>query len=186
MFKRVSSSLSNFSGGSSGSPQLLVDRLGSAVMQLDRRGRITYVNPALQQLFQDLQPDLRRVVPQLNTQGLVGCDVSVLEPNPGQLRSLLTILQGRQQVRLELGGHTLSLTVCPLDADSGEHLGYGLEWTDITLEAQRGQVCQDLADALDAASRSDLSARGWISTAFPRTSADSARLPTDCWTPCRA
>jgi methyl-accepting chemotaxis protein len=159
MFKRVSSSLSNFSGGSSGGSRLLVDRLGSAVMQLDRRGRITYVNPALQQLFQDLQPDLRRALPQLNPQGLVGCDVSVLEPNPGQLRSLLTILQGRQQVQLEMGGHTLSLTVCPLDADSGERLGYALEWTDITLEARRGQVCQDLADALDAASRSDLSAR---------------------------
>jgi len=156
MFKRLRGRAKN----SSAIPRnLVLSRLSANVMLVDKDLVITYVNPAVEQLLIGIEADLRRDLPHFDARNLVGNSMDLFHQNPLHQRRLLTNLHGRHQARIMVGGRVLSFTATSMDDESGQRLGYSIEWHDITAASQTAQVQRNVAAALEAAHRNDLTVR---------------------------
>jgi len=149
---------------------LVLDRMSANVMLADGDCTIVYVNPALQSMLQGIEGDLRRDLPQFDARNLVGRPIDDFHKNPVMQRRMLDSLRGQHRARILVGGRTLTFMATALDDRRGRRIGYCVEWLDATVETRMARVQQNVADALHAASLSDLSAR------VPEEGADEAEL----------
>ncbi|HET9655635.1 MAG TPA: PAS domain-containing protein, partial [Kineosporiaceae bacterium] len=155
----MSNSENSSAGAGSDVRQGVFERLSVPVLVVDASLVIVDANPALQRMLADLHADLRRDLPDLDPRALVGADLAVLEPRAGQLRQLLRELRtSPREVQVKAGGHTFAVTATRLDDVAGGE-GTCLEWVDVTDRSRQAEVREELAGVMDAASRSDLSAR---------------------------
>jgi methyl-accepting chemotaxis protein len=139
--------------------ELVLATLSANVMLADKDLNITYVNPAVQQMLLGIEADLRRDLPHFDARNLVGANIDVFHKHPEHQRRMLQGLRGQHKARIVVGGRTLTFNASPLDDPAGRRLGYVVEWLDVTTEAQMTHVQQNVASALEAASRNDLSVR---------------------------
>jgi methyl-accepting chemotaxis protein len=138
---------------------LVLRELSANLMLADKDYNITYVNPALQQMLRGIENDLRRDLPSFDSANLVGRNIDVFHKNPAHQRRLLDSLRGKHQARISVGGRELTFTATSLDDAAGKRLGYAVEWLDATAQNQQARVQQNVAAALEGASRNELSVR---------------------------
>jgi methyl-accepting chemotaxis protein len=141
------------------SADLVLERLSANLMLADENLVITYVNPALQEMLQGIEAELRRDLPHFDVRRLVGENIDVFHRQPQRQRSMLAALHGQHRARICVGGRTLAFTAVSLDDPAGRRLGYAVEWLDVTVETGMAEVQANVAAALAAAAHNDLSAR---------------------------
>ena len=139
--------------------ELVLEKLSANLMIADKDLFITYVNPALQRLLEGIESDLKKDLPRFDSQRLIGENIDVFHKQPSHQRSLLASLKGQHRARIVVGGRVLTFTAVSLDDAAGRRLGYAVEWLDVTAETQMAEVQQNVATALEAAARNDLTAR---------------------------
>ena len=139
--------------------ELVLEKLSANLMIADKDLFITYVNPALQRLLEGIESDLKKDLPRFDSQRLIGENIDVFHKQPSHQRSLLASLNGQYRTRIQVGGRILAFTMVSLDDPAGRRLGYAVEWLDVTAETQMAEVQQNVATALEAAARNDLTAR---------------------------
>ena len=130
-----------------------LDQASASVMVADENQRIIYSNPAAQQLFRTHQAALRRDLPNVDAERLVGANLDVLHRDPAHQRQVLESLHGTNTEELRVGGRVLRVAASAVTND-GRRAGTVLEWWDRTQEVYSEE---EIATLVKAALAGDLS-----------------------------
>ncbi|WP_417581387.1 methyl-accepting chemotaxis protein [Nitrincola sp.] len=129
-----------------------LDSVSANVLVADARFEIIYVNSAVLEMFRSAAVDIRKELPRFNPETLVGSSIDLLHKNP----EMLSVLQGKHQATVSIGGRTFDLVANPIFNQEGECLGSVVEWKDRTDEVA---VEQSVTDLVEKATQGDFSAR---------------------------
>ena len=133
-----------------------LDCASTNVMLADTDGVIIYLNPRLQQMFKDIQGELRRELKGFDADKLLGSNFDQFHKSPAHQRGLLGSLRGTHVADAKVAGRTLKITANPvLDAHGVRH-GTVVEWNDRTLVLS---VEEEIQAIVRAALAGDLSRR---------------------------
>ena len=120
------------------------------VMVADRNLDIVYANRALLDMMRNAEADIAGVLPGFAAGTILGSNIDRFHRDPAHQRGLLAKLDKPHTTTLEIGPRTMRLTVTPVVGDSGERLGYVVEWLDRSLEVRiEGEVAQVMRRAAD-------------------------------------
>ncbi|WP_428510203.1 methyl-accepting chemotaxis protein [Roseateles sp.] len=111
-----------------------LDRCSTNVMVADPDGNIVYTNASVMAMMQGNEAALRRELPQLNVQELVGQNFDKFHKNPAHQRNLLGNLKAEYKTEIKVAGLTFRLIANPIIDAQGTRLGTVVEWQDRTAE----------------------------------------------------
>ena len=126
------------------SREAVTDALRTNVMLADANLVITYLNPALRDLLQDAEADLRRELPNFTASKLVGCNIDVFHKNPAHQRRLLDALRQPHSATINIGARAFDLVVTPIRQGS-RLTGYVVEWADAHARLQNVDFAAQIA-----------------------------------------
>jgi len=127
-------------------------------MTCDKDLKITYVNPAVLEMLRKYQSEIRKFLPQFDTEKLIGICIDSFHKNPShQQRVLRDVRNLPVASELKLGPLTFGVTASALLDDNGNYMGNGVEWTDFNA---RELYASEVKKLIDASERGDLSVRG--------------------------
>ena len=106
-----------------------LDALRAKVMVADVDLTIVHVNPAVVSLLREAEGDLRKDLPRLDVNRLIGSNIDVFHKNPDHQRRLLATLMKPYSATIKVGGHQFDLLVTPL-TENGQRIGFVVEWAD--------------------------------------------------------
>ena len=126
-----------------------VEALRTNVMLADPNLNITYLNPAVRELLQAAEADLRSDLPNFSVDRLVGANIDVFHKNPSHQRNMLASLTKPHAATIRVGGRAFDLLVTPLK-QGGKPAGFVVEWAD----ARHRLASEDFAAQIAAIGRS--------------------------------
>ncbi|OMH32139.1 methyl-accepting chemotaxis protein [Motiliproteus sp. MSK22-1] len=134
--------------------QVALDNVSANVMVADNNGQIIYMNDAVTDMMRNAQEDIRKDLPNFDTDRLVGTNFDSFHKDPAHQRNLLEKLKTTYASKIKIGDRHFSLSANPVVDESGKRLGTVVEWGDITeqLDAERQievLIQQALAGELD-------------------------------------
>jgi methyl-accepting chemotaxis protein len=106
---------------------LALDALSANIMLADTRLNITYINPAVRDLLQEAESDLKKEIPRFSMSTLIGSNIDIFYKDPTHQRNMLASLQKRHSATIWIGKRTFDLLVTPL-IDGGRQVGFVVEW----------------------------------------------------------
>ena len=123
----------------------LKSALGGAqtnIMVADADYNIVYMNQTMLNMMKANETQLKTVLPQLNTNQLIGSNIDQFHKDPNHQRGILQNLTRTITTHLELAGIEFDLVVSPVRDAGGERTGTVVEWEDVTekLRKQRAEV----------------------------------------------
>lgn len=133
-----------------------LDSIYSGVMIADNDRNIVYVNKAVVKVLDKISTDIRKLSPNFSVTNLVGTNLDVFHKNPSHQTQLLANLTKIYRATVELGSHTLAVTVNPMYNGQGQRLGTVTEWYDRTAEVA---VEKEMSAIVVAASMGDVTKR---------------------------
>ncbi len=111
-----------------------LNQVSSNIMMADASGIITYVNPAIVQMFIDAEADVRKAIPHFEARTLVGKNIDLFHKNPAHQRRLLEALEQTHYGKAQAGRRIFRVVANPMHSKHGERLGTVIEWRDMTEE----------------------------------------------------
>ena len=109
----------------------------ASIMLADENLRIVYANASATRLFQQLEADFRKELPNFQADKVVGSDIGMFHKNPAQERQLLIDMKEPMTADVRIGGRALRVVTTPVwDADGGRRGGTTVEWFDRTPEVR--------------------------------------------------
>ncbi len=126
-----------------------VEALRTNVMIADKDLNITYLNPAVQDLLQAAEADLRKELPNFSVAKLVGSNIDIFHKNPAHQRGMLAALTKPHSATIRVGDLAFDLHVSPLKR-RGKPAGFVVEWAD----AHHRLASEDFAAQIQAIGRS--------------------------------
>lgn len=133
-----------------------LDSSETSVMIADREGQVIYANPSVMRLLESNASQLASQLPGFNPRDIVGESIDRFHESPGRQHRVLDRLNGSHRAEIRVGAATLRLTVSPVDDESGQRVGYVVEWLDRTRELA---VEQELASIVESAAAGVLDRR---------------------------
>lgn len=139
----------------------LLGGASASFMTTDKNLIITYVNPSAQALMAKHQEQIRTRFTSFEANKLVGQCIDVFHKNPSHQRNILSNLSQMPVTgELSIGKFTAKVTANALIDANGDHIGFGVEWTDLSdREVYREQV----AHVISSTKAQDLTVRGDLS-----------------------
>jgi methyl-accepting chemotaxis protein len=122
----------------------------------DQNLNIVYMNPALRELLKRHEPAIAVQFPGFRVDEVIGRNIDVFHKNPQHQRGILKSVYGAHRTRMTVGGRTMDIILSRAIGESGELLGYAMQWTDVTDEAA---AQHDIEQLLSAAVKGDLTTR---------------------------
>ncbi|MCE7030469.1 methyl-accepting chemotaxis protein [Jiella avicenniae] len=116
-------------GGLAGHKIAALNALRANVMLADAKLNITYLNPALERLLREAEPELKQELPRFNVDGLVGSNIDIFHKNPSHQRGMLAALQRPHNATIKVAGWMFDLLVSPL-REGSTTVGFVVEWAD--------------------------------------------------------
>ena len=127
-----------------------LDMAGTNLMIADTANDIIYVNKAAQSLFRNAQQDLRRDVPALDAERIVGSNIDIFHKSPSHQRNLLANLKATHIANIKIGGRSMRIIANPVMGADGSRVATIVEWFDRTEEVRaEEEVAGIVAQALD-------------------------------------
>jgi len=126
-----------------------LDDVQSGVMVLNKDLNIIYLNDAIRSMFKKVESDVRRQLPNFNTDKLMGANIDVFqhtELHPDQLRNITSTLH----TDLVIGNRFMSIHISPVVQSDGARIGVVAEWQDRTDEVQMEQEIETLVAKIKA------------------------------------
>lgn len=126
--------------------------VSACMMIADVDCNIVYMNPAAQQMMQEVEADLRKVYPQLDAKRLIGANIDQFHKNPAHNRRMLAGLQRPHKASFEIGGRVMEFVANPIFDQAGNRLGTSVEWHERTQALKIEKFNLQLITALENAS----------------------------------
>lgn len=136
--------------------QSTLDAASTNLMVADNERVIVYANTAVQRLFRRAQKDIAQEIPRFSADAIVGGSMDRFHKNPGAVAGLLENLSGTYKTRIVIASRRFSLAASVVKGDSGERLGWVVEWEDVTAQEL---LEEEITEAVDLAGTGDFSKR---------------------------
>jgi methyl-accepting chemotaxis protein len=149
-----------------------LDNVTTNVMITDADLNIVYLNPAVENMLQHAEADLRKDLPGFAANRVLGSNIDLFHKNPAHQRNMLAALRGTHRAQISVGGRTFSLVVTPILGEGGERMGIVVEWGDHTQEARVEQEMRHMLDGIiggDLTKRIDLHGKSGFSEVLSRS-----------------
>ncbi len=114
--------------------KVALDNVSTGVMIADNHRNIIFANKSVLDLLKNAETDIRKQLPDFSVGTVVGSCIDKFHKVPEHQVQLLSSLSGTHIANLELGGHSMVLTINAVINDQGERQGVVLEWLDRTGE----------------------------------------------------
>jgi methyl-accepting chemotaxis protein len=114
---------------------LALDALRANIMLADTNLKITYLNPAVRDLLQEAEADLRKELPRFSIDNLVGSNIDVFHKDPSHQRNMLASLRTRHSATIWIGTRAFDLLVTPL-MEGDRRVGFVVEWANAAARLQ--------------------------------------------------
>jgi methyl-accepting chemotaxis protein len=133
-----------------------LDHVSNNVMLADAQNNIVYMNKAVMHMFREAASEIRRDLPNFDSERLLGANIDVFHRNPAHQHRILAEMRGTVNAQFKLGGRAFRFAANPvIDAD-GKRLGTVVEWVDRTQELA---VEEEVQGMVSAAQNGDLTRR---------------------------
>lgn len=133
----------------------VVEQSEIAVVTVDRDFKIGYANRAANVLLTKHKAALVQQWPDFDPDHMVGSRIELFRNDPAQQRRMLDQAASQTfSTDIEIEPVTLRLRITPSFGQHGEHVGYTLEWQDVSEEKKRKQRDDDFVAQLEAIDRS--------------------------------
>ena len=109
-----------------------LDGATANVMIADNDLNIVYMNATVLAMLKTAEADIRKDLPNFNTEKLIGTNIDTFHRNPAHQRGMLKTLSTTHRTQIVVGGRTFGLIANPIFTAAGERLGTSVEWSDIT------------------------------------------------------
>jgi methyl-accepting chemotaxis protein len=133
-----------------------LDRVATNTMIADAGNNIIYMNEAVLNMMKIAESDLRKDLPNFNSNNLIGQNIDVFHKNPAHQRNMLAKLSSTYSTEIVVGGRTFGLVANPIFTPDNERIGTVVEWEDRTAEVA---IEKEIAGLVAAAGKGDLEAR---------------------------
>ncbi len=114
--------------------KVALDNVSTGVMIADNNRTIIYVNQSVVNILNKVETDIHKQLPNFSVAALVGTSIDTFHKDPVHQAQLLLSLSTTSIASIEMGGHSLVLTVNPVINKQGDRLGAVAEWLDRTSE----------------------------------------------------
>ncbi len=112
--------------------KVALDNCQANVMVADVDLNIIYMNGTMVEMMQNAESDLKKDLPNLDANNLLGVNIDGFHKDPSHQRSMIAGLTSAYETSIEVGGRTFNLIASPITDDNGERLGTVVEWDDVT------------------------------------------------------
>ncbi len=129
-----------------------LDNVSANVMVADVGNDIIYMNHALKAMFKSTQDDIRKDIPDFNTESLMGENVDCLEQNTDSQKQWLGGLKETFKSSLVVGGQHLDVIADSVITEAGERTGTVVEWKNRTDEVKIENEIEEIVNAVKAGS----------------------------------
>ncbi|MRR49999.1 MAG: HAMP domain-containing protein [Rhodocyclaceae bacterium] len=136
--------------------KIALDNVSTGVMIADDQRKIIYINKAVQEIMNDAETDIRKVLPNFSATRLVGESMDSFHKNPSKQADMLSSFTSSYTANLVVGGRYMRVVASPVFGAAGERLGSVAEWTDRNAEVA---VEQEVQNIIVAAGQGDFSKR---------------------------
>lgn len=139
-----------------------LDKCTTNVMIANTDCEIAYMNESVTEMLRKNEGDLRKTLPQFDSNKLMGANIDVFHKNPSHQRNMLAGLRGTYKTEIKVGELTFGLIANPIMDAAGKRVGTVVEWKDRTDEVLvEKEVAEIIAGAAvgDFARRIDVSAK---------------------------
>jgi len=127
-------------------------------MTCDTDLRVTYVNPALMEMFQLRESEIRQALPRFDSRNIIGMCIDDFHTNPAHQRRLLSDPRNLPaKAEIKVGTLEFQVTANALIDSDGTFLGNSAEWTDLN---DRKVYSREVQALIDAGLAGDLRKRG--------------------------
>ena len=111
-----------------------VDSVTTNVMLADQDYNIIYMNPAVENLMQEVEEDIQKIIPHFDASTLIGTNIDVFHKDPSHQRRLLDNLTDTLAADLAVGSRTFKIITNPVFDENNKRIGTAVEWRDRTEE----------------------------------------------------
>ena len=132
-----------------------IDNASASIMLTNNNLEIVDHNCTVRSLFQEAFDSLVPHVPTLDCTNLIGTNIEPLLTQSEKPVNFST-LDTQEILRLEFGRHVFNVVISPVNNESGEKLGYIVEWQDHTSEVE---IEVEINTIVEAAKAGDLAQR---------------------------
>jgi methyl-accepting chemotaxis protein len=139
-----------------------LDKCSTNVMIANADCEIAYMNESVTEMLRKNEGDLRKTLPQFDSNKLMGANIDVFHKNPSHQRNMLAGLRSTHKTEIKVGELTFGLIANPITDAAGNRVGTVVEWKDRTDEVLvEKEVAEIIAGAAvgDFARRIDISAK---------------------------
>ncbi|MCR9142916.1 MAG: methyl-accepting chemotaxis protein [bacterium] len=160
-------------GGLLGSVQTMVARLKTNISEISRikaaldnvavnvmiagpDRKVIYMNKAIQSMFAAAEAEIRHQLPRFSAEAIMGSNIDSYHEDPRHQKNILENMRGVHRQSIQVGGKHFDLAANQVMADSGEHLGFVVEWVDRTVEVG---IESEVETIIQAAVAGDLNKR---------------------------
>ncbi len=126
------------------------------LMIADADGTIIYMNNAIKEMMQRLEPSIREALPSFNADQLIGSSIDQFHKNPAHQQNILENLKETYVVEVPIGCLHMRIVVNPVWGKNKERQGTVAEWIDRTQEVATEEEIQHI---VNSAKSGDLSQR---------------------------
>ncbi len=124
------------------------------VMMADTNNNIIYINNATQKMFNEIEEEIKDVLPNFDPRYLLGSNIDQFHKNPAHQQGILKNLKSTYTATMPVGELTMQITATPVFGDAGERLGTVVEWKNRTAEIG---VENEVSKIVKAAANGDFS-----------------------------
>jgi methyl-accepting chemotaxis protein len=133
-----------------------LDGCKTNVMVADDAYNIVYMNDTMLEMMRAAEADMRRDLPSLDVNKLIGTNIDTFHKNPAHQRRILDSLKSVTETDIKVGGRSFHLVVSPIVDKAGKRLGTTVEWKDETAEKV---IEVEINNVVEAAVAGDLTQR---------------------------
>ena len=133
-----------------------LDCAKSNIMIADNDYNIIYMNAAITDMFRGVEADLRKELPALDCNRMIGKSMDAFHKNPAHQRKIVEGLTGPHEVHLGIAGQHFHLIAVPVRDADGKRAGTMMEWRNETAELQ---IQDEVDGVVKAAVAGDLTQR---------------------------
>ncbi|WP_300062116.1 methyl-accepting chemotaxis protein [uncultured Roseobacter sp.] len=124
-----------------------LDAGSAAIMIADADFKITYASTAVLELLKDKRAVISARIPGFDAENIVGQSIDIFHKKPDMQRKMLAALgPDGHHANLEMDDVTLELKISRIDGESGDRIGYVVEWADVSEQRLNAAVLESLND----------------------------------------
>ncbi|WP_172967701.1 methyl-accepting chemotaxis protein [Hydrogenovibrio sp. JE_KL2] len=112
--------------------ELALKSSSANVMVTDRFRSIIFVNDAIINMFTDIEPEIKSILPQFDIHNLLRQNIDIFHQNPHHQQNLLENLKETFETRITIGQIKIDLVVNPIFDEKGNRIGTVAEWKNMT------------------------------------------------------